>query len=204
VKLYLQSLLKPEKVGDSLFPNSLVQIIEQKDMCGTFGFLTHYEVWNFLNFRTLKNVFEEFIEDDHQEIMRRFTDYEKELDEFKRKTPLIHFLAVWNGRAGERDVPGHKALIAKLLDECDTVTIEEAGKRAHLLASQFSVAKLALKLKNGHVGSLYVMWLVPSAVSKRIQAIMKDPKRRPDLLQIGVMELAVERQIYQVKISCMQ
>ena len=197
LRVYLNQRCADEHGEIPLFSNLMIDILSQATTEQLFLHLSRIGAWNFLSYFILEEVLDVF-EIDQEDFNSKFSRYKRDVQLFKERTVLMQFLTVWGGRCDEDQVfPGYRSVIARVIGNTASFTIEDACDMGSLLAGQFNLKQLAFRLVNGNHGSVCIKWLVPAAVSKHMLKVMKN-KKRPDLLQLGILELVVEKTIFKV------
>ena len=109
----------------------------------------------------------------------------------------MDFLAVWGGRCDrDEDIPCCRSIITKCIGDPSSFTIADAYEESGFVAKEFSLHELG-SMGSGSPGSIYIKWIASLNATKHILENLKSGKR-PDLLQFGVLQLAVERTIFKV------
>ena len=204
LRIWLIQRCADEQEEVPLFSKLMIDIVNQANPEEVFMHMSRTGAWNFLCFFMFEEVLEEFIDSEtdaaqYESFNSEFSSFKSEVQAFKERTLLLKFLFVW-GRKGDCDESA-RSVIVKSIAHHESFTIHDACKIGSLLAGQFSLKQIAFQLSSGDKGSVYIKWLVPAAVSKHIFEVMKS-KKRPDLLKLGILELAVERKIFMVRCFC--
>ena len=178
------------------FSSFMIDIAKKSTFEEIFVFLSRIGAWHFLNYSILKDIFAHFRSISSQ-LRLQIKEYDDEIEEFKKETLLMDFLAVWGGRCDkDEELPCCRSIIVKSIGDPNSFTIADACDMAGLIAGEFSLNELGA-LASGFSGSMYIKWMAPPAVTKHILKVMRS-KKRPDLLQFGVLQLAVERTVFKV------
>ena len=178
------------------FSSLMIEIMNMSTFEEVFIHLSRIGAWHFLSYLILKDIFVHF-QNISPKLHSQIEDYNAKIEEFKQKTLLMDFLAVWGGRYDkDEDLPCSRSVIVKSIGDSASFTIADACDKAGLIAGEFTLKDLGI-LADGSTGSIYIKWLVSPAAAKHILEIMKSEKR-PDLLQFGVLQLAVERTVFKV------
>ena len=178
------------------FSTFMIEIINRSTFEEVFAHLSLIGAWHFLSYLILKDMFVLF-QNITPELRSQFDEYNTKTEGFKQRTLLMDFLAVWGGRYDkDEDLPCSRSVIVKSIGDPFSFTIADACDKAGLIAGEFSLKDLGI-LADGSTGSIYIKWLVSPAAAKHILEVMKSEKR-PDLLQFGVLQLAVKRTVFKV------
>ncbi len=183
------------------FSHMMLDILNQVTAEEIFVHLSRAGAWNFLSYFLLAEVLEEFnLLTSSQNLDSEFKSFEQEVNKFKRNTLLMQFLRCWSGRCDDDQVfPGYRSVIVKSIADPASFTIANACETAGLLAGEFNLKHIAFELCNGRSGSVYIVWRVPAAVTRHMLKMMKESIcSRPNLLQYGILEIAIERKIFKV------
>ena len=179
------------------FSEFMTDIVKKSTYEQIFVHMSRIGAWYFLSYLLLKEIIE-FYRSNDQDLSQHIEKYDEDVEQFKQKTLLMDFLAIWRGRCDkDTDLPYCRSVIVKLIANPASFTIADACERANLIAGEFSLKDLG-KMGNGASGSVYIRWLAPAAATERILKIMKGDKK-PDLLKLGVLQLAVERTVFTVR-----
>lgn len=100
VKVYLNHRCTDVKGEIPEFSQLMIEIMQHMTMSETFMCLSRNRAWNFLSYFLLRDVLNEFVEDDH-ELKGKLQQYTESIESFKSKTLLLDFLDVWLGKSGE-------------------------------------------------------------------------------------------------------
>ena len=180
-----------------------MDILDQATTEEVFQHMSLIGGWNFISYFILEAVCDEFILElnESKDFNSEFSRYKQNIQHFKENTLLIDFLSVWSGRCDDdRAIPGSRSVIVKCIANPASFTIADACTMGNMIAGKFNLRQIAFQLSSGRVGSVYIKWFIPVAASTHILEIMRS-KKSPDLLGLGILELAVERKIFQVSIS---
>lgn len=197
LQVYLTQCCADNQNEIPLFPRAMLEILRQANHVEIFVNLSRMGAWYFLNYLLLEDILDYF-EISNQALKEQLKSYSDEIKAFKCDTLLIDFLAVWGGRCDDdRSFPGYRSVIAKSVDSHRSFTIANACKLAQFIAKQFSLKELCLRLASGRPGCVIIKWLVPAPVARYMLKVLESGFG-PDLLQQGVLQLAVERTVFKV------
>ena len=134
--------------------------------------------YSYLNYGLLKGIINAFDAGGYcTEMMRR---YMKDLQSFRRRTPLLVFREIHPGRF-ETPLPGFKQLVLAKLPNCANPTLEEVEEFRQRFACQYHLSEaVTLIYMSIHFGSIVVTWLIPTLI---VPELRKDIKKTTDFLR---------------------
>ena len=192
LRIFLNQRSADEKNAILLFESAMMEIISHTSLEQTFLLMSRIGAWDFLNFRLVFEITEEF---DLDEIHTEMKSYKGRVDVFKKKTRFVDFLHFWDGRSKEDSLPDCQAVIAKLQKDFPTTTLADVSRTEEDLTGEFNLKHYVFRLANGLSGSVYIMWLVPLSAATEMLRQMES-STPPNLAKFGIQELVIGRKVF--------
>ena len=115
--------------------------------------------WNYFNYSLLEYVIQEFGSED---LKMKLNSYLVELLQFEKTTKVKDFI-----QACSNDLkmpPGSSVIVAEMKAKWEDYTLDHVRELSHELIRTVRLARFTLFFPGGTIGSIILMWAVPSSV----------------------------------------
>ena len=158
--------------------SALYQASNHSELFGTMNF--H---WNYQNPQLLDHLIREF---DLEEVKSEMKKYKKDLQEFRRKTPLKLFCESQK-KQHINPPPDFREVVAEC-DWPDDVTLEVVEEFRQEYADHYSLCECAMMLNKVLPGSFIVTWFIPGSIVEKLKE--KVPKSILKKYSVTKLEIA--------------
>ena len=148
-----------EDANPCVFTTGQAAIISSSTLPQVFDWLTMNGFWSFLNFYLLERLVEKYCDDQMKANVKAFQD---EMEKFKSETKLADFLPAWSGRCPHIPASEFTPIILRVNKDWGDCTLADVAEMEGFIESRFLINRFLLRFANGHPGSVWIMWLVPS------------------------------------------